>query len=77
MPCPASTDFSRAYLHHLVRSGEILGAMLLTWHNIAYYQQLMAQMRDAIGAKAFPRFASDFASAYRLGDIEQLERGEA
>ena len=77
VPCPASTDFSRAYLHHLVRSGEILGAMLLTWHNIAYYQQLMAQMRDAIGAKAFARFASDFASAYRLGDIEQLERGEA
>jgi queuine tRNA-ribosyltransferase len=77
VPCPASTDFSRAYLHHLVRSGEILGAMLLTWHNIAYYQQLMAQMRDAIGAKAFARFASDFASAYRLGDIEQLKRGEA
>ena len=38
VPCPASTDYSRAYLHHLVRSGEILGAMLLTWHNIAYYQ---------------------------------------
>ena len=77
VPCPASTDFSRAYLHHLVRTGEILGAMLLTWHNIAYYQQLMAQMRDAIGSEAFAQFASDFASAYRLGDIEQLERGEA
>ena len=39
--CPACTQFSRAYLHHLVKSGEILGAMLLTWHNLKYYQDLM------------------------------------
>ena len=48
--CPASRDYSRAYLHHLVRSGEILGMMLLTWNNLAYYQELMAGLRAAIGA---------------------------
>jgi queuine tRNA-ribosyltransferase len=46
--CPASRDYSRAYLHHLVRSGEILGMMLLTWNNLAYYQKLMAGVRTAI-----------------------------
>src|SRR5438309_11061022 len=48
--CPASRDYSRAYLHHLVRSGEILGMMLLTWSNLAYYQELMTGLRAAIGA---------------------------
>jgi queuine tRNA-ribosyltransferase len=46
--CPASRDYSRAYLHHLFKSGEILGAMLLTWHNVAFYQALMAKLRSAI-----------------------------
>ncbi len=46
--CPAARDYSRAYLHHLVRSDEILGMMLLTWNNLAYYQDLMAGMRAAI-----------------------------
>ena len=46
--CPAARDYSRAYLHHLVRSNEILGMMLLTWNNLAYYQALMAGMRAAI-----------------------------
>ena len=53
VPCPASREYSRAYLHHLVRSGEILGSMLLSWHNVAYYQHLMAGMRQAIVASAF------------------------
>ncbi len=48
--CPASRDYSRAYLHHLVRSNEYLGAILLSWHNIAYYQGLMARIRAAIAA---------------------------
>jgi queuine tRNA-ribosyltransferase len=48
--CPAARDYSRAYLHHLVRSGEILGMMLLTWNNLAYYQKLMAGLREAIAA---------------------------
>lgn len=60
IPCPASRDFSRAYLHHLVRANEILGAMLLTWHNVAYYQQLMAEMRVAIEAGRFADFQDAF-----------------
>jgi queuine tRNA-ribosyltransferase len=46
--CPAARDYSRAYLHHLVKSGEMLGSMLLTWNNLAYYQSLMQGIRDAI-----------------------------
>jgi queuine tRNA-ribosyltransferase len=56
--------WSRAYLHHLVRSGEILGAMLMTQHNIHFYQQLMQAMRDAIVAGSFATFASRFRSDY-------------
>ena len=51
--CPAARDYSRAYLHHLVKSGEALGAMLLSWNNVAYYQQLMQAMRDAIEGQRF------------------------
>jgi queuine tRNA-ribosyltransferase len=54
--CPASRDYSRAYLHHLVRSGEPLAGMLLTWNNIAYYQNLMAGMRSAIEQATFEDF---------------------
>jgi queuine tRNA-ribosyltransferase len=54
--CPASRDYSRAYLHHLVKSNELLGAMLLTWHNLAYYQSLMAGIRAAIRTGRFPEF---------------------
>jgi queuine tRNA-ribosyltransferase len=57
-PCPTCRDFSRAYLHHLVRAGEILGAMLLTWHNLSYYQELMAAMRRAIEQRALDAFAA-------------------
>jgi len=60
--CPASRDYSRAYLHHLVRSGEILGAVLLTWHNIAYYQTLMREMREAIETGQFAAFHGIFAA---------------
>ena len=48
--CPASRDYSRAYLHHLVKSGEILGQVLLSWHNIAFYQSMMAELRKAVAA---------------------------
>ena len=51
--CPAARDYSRAYLHHLVKSGEYLGSMLLSWANTAFYQELMAAMRDAIAAGRF------------------------
>ena len=70
VPCPASREYSRAYLHHLVRSGEILGSMLLSWHNIAYYQHLMAGMRQAIVAGAFAAFAEGFSREYAQGDVE-------
>lgn len=72
VPCPASRDYTRAYLHHLVRSGEILGAILLTWHNIAYYQALMAGMRAAIAEGRFAAFAAAFAADQARGDIDAL-----
>jgi queuine tRNA-ribosyltransferase len=55
--CPAARDYSRAYLHHLVRSGELLGGMLLSWINIAFYQELMAVMRLAIREHRFAAWA--------------------
>lgn len=67
--CPASTTYSRAYLHHLIKSGEILGAMLLTWHNLAYYQDLMAGMRSAIAEGRFADFADGFSEDQKKGDI--------
>ncbi len=67
-PCPALSKYSRAYIHHLMRSGEMLGMMLLSWANIAYYQSLMQGMRDAIAAGRF----DDFRQATK----EQWARGE-
>ena len=65
--CSVCATYSRAYLHHLVKSGEILGAMLMTEHNIAFYQQLMAAMRAAIAEGRFATFAADFRRDYRKG----------
>lgn len=62
--CPVCQTYSRAYLHHLIRAKEILGAMLMTEHNIAYYQSLMAGMRTAIAEGKFAAFATDFRSKY-------------
>ena len=62
--CDTCGTYSRAYLHHLNKAGEILGAMLMTEHNIAFYQQLMQAMRDAIGAGRFASFAADFRRDY-------------
>ena len=62
--CPVCKTYSRAYLHHLVRSKEILGAMLMTEHNISYYQSLMAGMREAIAVGVFATFASNFRKRY-------------
>lgn len=67
-PCEASRDYSRAYLHHLMKSGEILGLMLLSWHNIAYYESLMAQMRDAISEGRFGAFYSQFKADQEAGE---------
>ena len=63
-PCPVCTTWSRAYLHHLTRSGEILGAMLMTEHNINFYQRLMQSLRDAIAEQRLTAFASEFRTLY-------------
>ena len=62
--CPTCGTYTRAYLHHLVKSGEILGAVLMTEHNIGFYQQLMQAMRDAIAAGEFAAFADAFRRDY-------------
>ena len=64
-PCPACTTFSRAYVHHLVKSGEILGAMLMTQHNLWFYQRIMQRLREAIGGGRLQAFASEFLQRYR------------
>ena len=61
--CPASRDYSKAYLHHLFRAGEYLGPTLLTWHNLQYYQDLMAAMRVAIRTGRFAAFVEDFKAS--------------
>jgi queuine tRNA-ribosyltransferase len=70
--CPACVDFSRAYLSHLLRSDEILGGMMLTWHNLQYYQDLMAGLRHAIGQKKLTEFVAEFETRQAAGDIEQI-----
>ena len=65
--CPVCATWSRAYLHHLIRSKEMLGAMLMTQHNLHFYQALMAAMREAIAAGVFAGFASDFRRDYLGG----------
>jgi queuine tRNA-ribosyltransferase len=65
--CPACASYSRAYLHHLVKAGEILGAMLVTEHNLTFYQDLMRATREAIAEARFAAFAADFRWGYRGG----------
>jgi queuine tRNA-ribosyltransferase len=64
-PCPACTTFERAYVHHLVKSGEILGAMLMTQHNLWFYQRVMQALRDAIAERRLQAFAREFLQRYR------------
>ncbi|RJE79922.1 tRNA guanosine(34) transglycosylase Tgt [Paracoccus sp. JM45] len=70
--CPACTGYSRAYLHHVFRSGEMISGMLLTWHNLHYYQQLMAGLRDAIENGTLDAFVTKFHADRAQGDIEPL-----
>jgi queuine tRNA-ribosyltransferase len=63
--CPSCTRFSRAYVHHLVKSGEILGAMLMTQHNLWFYQRLMGELREAITVQRLQEFAAEFLQRYR------------
>ncbi len=66
--CPAARDYSRAYLHHLIRTGEALGGMLLTWVNVAYYQSLMQGIRDAIEAGRFADFMAETKASWARGE---------
>ncbi|MEM9903008.1 MAG: tRNA guanosine(34) transglycosylase Tgt [Pseudomonadota bacterium] len=70
--CPACRNYSRAYLHHLFRSGEILASMLLTWHNLHYYQEMMAGMRAAIAVGTFAKWEAEFHTLRAQGDIEPI-----
>lgn len=70
--CPACRSYSRAYLNHLVKSGEILGSMLLTWHNLTHYQDLMAGLRKAISGNSLDAFIARFAGDQEIGDIEPV-----
>ncbi|MGN1062799.1 MAG: tRNA guanosine(34) transglycosylase Tgt, partial [Alphaproteobacteria bacterium] len=62
--CPACQHYTRGYIHHLFRTGEILGSMLLTWHNIHFYENLMRQIRRAIEENRYQAFHDDFMAAY-------------
>ncbi|MCT8990942.1 tRNA guanosine(34) transglycosylase Tgt [Chelativorans sp. SCAU2101] len=70
--CPAARDYSRAYLHHLVKSGEALGGMLLTWNNLAYYQSLMADIRAAIEQGRFKERVAEIQEEWARGDLPAL-----
>src|SRR5690606_33292285 len=65
--CPTCRTYSRAYLHHLIKAGEILGAMLMTEHNLSFYQQLMQSMREAIARGRRSGFIAGFRSSYLKG----------
>jgi len=70
--CPAARDYSRAYLHHLVKSGEALGGMLLTWNNISYYQDLMRGIRGSIRDGRFEDHTAETSEAWVRGDLPAL-----
>ncbi len=70
--CPACRGYSRAYLHHVFRAGEMISGMLLSWHNLQYYQDLMAGLREAISRGRLAEFEAAFHAARAEGDIEPL-----
>ena len=70
--CPCCAGYSRAYLHHVLRAQEIIASMLLTWHNLHYYQELMAGLRGAIAAAGLAGFVAGFHELRAGGDIEPL-----
>ena len=70
--CPTCTNYSRAYLHHVFRAQEMISGMLLTWHNLHYFQEIMQGMRDAISASAFDAWEADFQAGRAHGDIAPL-----
>ena len=73
--CPACAGYSRAYLHHLTRAKEILGAMLLTWHNLHYYQELMGALREAVAAGGLATLSAELREGLAAGDIPPTDPG--
>ncbi len=70
--CPACSGYSRAYLHHLIQAKEILGSILLTWHNLHYYQELMSGLRRAIGRGNLADYAAEVLEGYERGDVKAV-----
>jgi queuine tRNA-ribosyltransferase len=71
--CPTCQQYSRAYLHHVIKSQEIIGSMLLTWHNLHYYQELMQNLRNAIAAGSLDVFVAKFHATRNVGDIDLMD----
>jgi queuine tRNA-ribosyltransferase len=71
--CPACRQFTRAYLHHAVKSGEIVASMLLTWHNLTYFQDIMIELREAIAVGTLGETAARIARAYRRDTAKTAE----
>jgi queuine tRNA-ribosyltransferase len=70
--CPTCQGYSRAYLHHVFKAGEIISSMLLTWHNLHYYQELMGGLRDAVSTGTLAAFIEDFEARRARGDVAPL-----
>jgi queuine tRNA-ribosyltransferase len=70
--CPCCSNYSRGYLHHVHRAGEIISSMLLTWHNLHYYQELMQGLRDAVATGTLDAFVTEFHATRAAGDIEPV-----
>ncbi len=70
--CPACRNYSRAYLHHVFRAQEMISGMLLTWHNLHYFQQIMGEMRAAIAEGGFAAWEADFHATRAQGDIDPI-----
>ena len=70
--CPLCSNYSRAYIHHLQKCNEVLGIMLLTWHNVRYYERLMQGLRKAIKDDTLEEYVAEFYANQAKGDIEEL-----
>ena len=70
--CPCCKNYSRAYIHHVHKAGEIISSMLLTWHNLHYYQVLMSELREAIAVNNLDAYVAEFHAIRKIGDIEPI-----
>ena len=70
--CPCCKNYSRAYIHHVHKAGEIISSMLLTWHNLHYYQLLMSELRDEIATNSLDAYVAEFHAIRKIGDIEPI-----